>query len=58
MDPDAALSRLRRLMEQLNDQTDPVDLEVYETFSGLDAWLTGGGFLPAPWARARPEEPR
>ena len=53
MDPDAALTRLRELMEQIDDAPgiDAIALETRVTFDALDAWLTNGGFFPAPWAR-------
>lgn len=46
MDPDAALDKLRRAMA---DEDNGIPLEVYEAFTGLDNWLSRGGFLPSAW---------
>lgn len=59
MDPNAALTRIRRLLEALGFQVEPdtglVDLddacELIDAFRGLDSWLSSGGFLPADWSR-------
>jgi hypothetical protein len=47
MDPDEALRALRRLADTAEAPEAWADY-----FSGLDDWLTGGGFLPAQWRRA------
>lgn len=59
MDPDAALAnartlvaRLRRAQAQGQDQAvASVAAELADAFDALDDWLSGGGFLPAAWAR-------
>lgn len=56
MDPDEAR---RRLNELLTDPYSANDLseasaqrdEIVELWQALDSWLSGGGFLPSPWAR-------
>jgi hypothetical protein len=53
MDPDVALNEIRALVVLYND--DKVGLtgwqitELVEKISGLDEWLTNGGFTPASW---------
>jgi hypothetical protein len=60
MDPNAALTRLRALMTELEHslpgpdvlRTTPVEdgaAEVIEQWEALDAWLSKGGFLPQAW---------
>jgi hypothetical protein len=60
MDPNAALTRLRELMWELECQlpgpdvlrTTPVEdaaTEVLDQWQALDAWLSKGGFLPQAW---------
>ena len=54
MDPNAALVRLRELMTLLDTIDNKEDrlsaiAEVYDTFTGLDTWLSRGGFLPIAW---------
>ncbi len=64
MDPDAALQRIRSLRTHLLAELDsgapdmgevdqPV-LDLLEYFHSLDFSLSIGGFLPSPWALARP----
>jgi hypothetical protein len=56
MDPDQALRDLRgaltALRRALDDDTDDVAdhaSTALDLFTGLDHWLTAGGFLPADW---------
>ena len=58
MDPEAALTRLRELAEEIieridadesYDHLDDLPSEMAETFQGLDQWITRGGFLPRDW---------
>jgi len=47
MDPDEALAELRALAEK-TISLDVAD-EMQQLFSGLDEWLSKGGFLPKDW---------
>lgn len=58
MDPDEALAALRAMCaqwrgleptRQMREGDDRAEALV-EQFEALDGWLTGGGFLPKPWA--------
>jgi hypothetical protein len=60
MDPNEALRRVRRMMQSILEKgaeegvVNAGDvLELIDHVEGLDNWLTGGGFLPEPWRRAR-----
>jgi hypothetical protein len=60
MDPDEALSQLRKLVAVTIDGGTPDGKptpreameEFAELFSGLDNWMSTGGFLPKPWRRS------
>lgn len=55
MDPNAALAQLRAILETARaedrnlDRFDAACMD--ELFSGLDQWLSSGGFLPDAWKR-------
>lgn len=54
MDPNGALQRIRAIVSDWEDPEgsglDAWDMErALELFSGLDQWLTNGGYLPAEW---------
>lgn len=57
MDPNAALARIRHLADRILDERTSEDVagflasELADTVTGLDEWLTRGGFLPEPWAQ-------
>lgn len=63
MDPDAALARLRELLEptkvdamieDTNTQNGEVEsalTEAAELFAALDSWMSKGGFAPGNWKR-------
>jgi len=62
MDPNACLTELLRLSEQIQeviDEDEPIDSgaaiadldRVTELVMALDGWITGGGFLPERWSR-------
>jgi hypothetical protein len=63
MDPDAALARLRELLDPakvdavLNDintqdgHAEHLLNEACDVFSGLDDWISKGGALPKAWER-------
>lgn len=63
MDPNEALAELRRLAatcereDSLRGNTNLRKLEALdrwgELFSGLDNWLSNGGFLPLDWHPAK-----
>jgi len=50
MDPDAALEEIRQLCRTS-------DSRLAELISGLDEWLSRGGFKPADWQTARVVSP-
>lgn len=59
MDPNTTLAMIRRIAD-LTADTDTDDLsesdiqslsELAVLISSLDAWITGGGFLPDAWQR-------
>lgn len=56
MDPNKALEEIRSMCREVFPDPEDgytVDLEkaaeMIETFEGLDAWLTRGGFKPKDW---------
>lgn len=54
MDPDAALAVIRELAAEINEAgPDALDeiaaMRLADHVTGLDQWLTKGGFLPADW---------
>jgi hypothetical protein len=63
MDPDAALARLRELLDPakvdavLNDintqdgHAEHLLSEACDVFAGLDQWISKGGALPKEWTR-------
>jgi len=60
MDPDEALARLRRMVEEdLTDRAWSADTAAADDrcqtyavqFQAVDNWLTNGGFLPADWRK-------
>lgn len=56
MDPNTALTEIRRIASSLNDREEYPPEQVtrlLELVGGLDGWLTGGGFLPTAWERKR-----
>jgi hypothetical protein len=58
MDPDAALRNLRSARDRFDEFDDPFDahdpaVDMADHFSGLDDWMSKGGFPPAEWADAR-----
>lgn len=51
MDPNAALAEIRSILaDRAEDGTWDAE-RLAELINGLDDWITGGGFLPADWAR-------
>ncbi len=63
MDPNAALERIRELIESLTRAADSSEdpgerwfairgelSELVDTWNGLDGWLSKGGFPPRPWS--------
>lgn len=61
MDPNAALTNLRSLLNDYNVAEDSGDLEmqdivandIVEVVRDLDAWISSGGFLPQKWLDAK-----
>jgi hypothetical protein len=59
MDPNANLARQRVVQGYLREAGENVErrmgllTELCQLTEALDHWLTGGGFLPAPWAGAK-----
>lgn len=55
MDPNVTLGRIREILEAYDREEDEVSHhlgnELVDLVEGLDHWLSGGGFLPAPWAK-------
>ena len=59
MDPTIALENVRRHLQDLGqavEDEDRYEIEenlgaLQEAFSGLDNWLSTGGFLPGAWSR-------
>jgi len=69
MDPNANLEEQRELVATINKErddgaSDPDELiqaalRLTELVEALDAWISGGGFLPREWATsANPGPPR
>lgn len=59
MDPNAALAALRGHLAEV-DTVEPHDVralldDLAEKVSGLDEWLSKGGFPPEAWVKVRPE---
>lgn len=53
MDPNAALDEIRSLAARADGGLGRSDAErLAELVSGLDSWLSGGGFLPSDWQRS------
>lgn len=56
MDPDALLKEIREtVLSHLCNQEIELDLFM-EQVQALDAWLSGGGFLPKVWRNNREKE--
>lgn len=57
MDVDAIVTELREAYNEVQDGALTIDRaeQLISEFDSLDTWLTGGGELPATWAR--PEYP-
>jgi len=55
VDPDECLAMIRSLVNEMQDLTynDSRPAELVEAVSGLDEWITSGGFLPEVWTGAR-----
>lgn len=55
MDPNAALKKIRDLVETMDGQPDEMIVGMAEELAvlvqGLDEWLSKGGFLPKAWQR-------
>jgi hypothetical protein len=52
MDPNAALERIRGLVNRmLDDEENPDGQELAELFEGLDQWISSGGFIPTDWLK-------
>lgn len=51
MDPEAALSKLREMVGDINadNHHSSTTRRLAERFEALDEWLSNGGFLPAAW---------
>lgn len=53
MDPDAALDQIRALIAVITGTEDYLtqaqQLDLAETFDGLDAWMSRNGFPPGDW---------
>jgi hypothetical protein len=54
MDPNAALAKIRNLIDSINRASNPDDAipdynDALDAFQDLDAWLSQGGFLPVSW---------
>lgn len=57
MDPNTALAELRSLVRVINSDIDDDTVAIMATdlvnvVSGLDDWLSKGGFLPDDWKKA------
>lgn len=56
MDPDEALYLIRRLTKEFDEVGEDdeaaayVGSELVDAVSGLDEWLSRGGFLPEDWS--------
>lgn len=55
MDPTQALNDLRELIKQFEggDISLRAIHAIVDTFTGLDEWLSTGGFLPGQWSENR-----
>ena len=60
MDPNEALRYIRKLTENIKNTIaegiapDPDSVnELADTWTGLDEWMSKGGFLPKDWAAGR-----
>lgn len=55
MDPNEALARIRRMVDQIIAQpstaTSDDAIALAEVVEGLDHWIARGGFLPEAWAK-------
>lgn len=57
MDPDAALAKLRELLDgatvdaKSDDELWEIVHEAVDVFAGLDNWISKGGYLPKEWQR-------
>jgi hypothetical protein len=58
MDPNAALAAIRSALAELDENVrsghayDHTSVfELIESVTGLDGWLSKGGFLPTDWSR-------
>lgn len=60
MDPDIALTEIRRLREQISRDLDPRNYSeaderdvtrLLDLTESLDSWLSNGGFLPKAWRK-------
>lgn len=51
MDPNATLARIREILNEEDSGIDVVDelIELSQLVSGLDGWISAGGFLPEAW---------
>lgn len=51
MDPDAAVRRIREIINNYDKASDEHELasELVDLVSGLDQWLSKGGHLPYQW---------
>lgn len=57
MDPDATLQDIRQTTTRIENDpgnNDTADMwRLVDLVSELDSWLSGGGFLPTDWHRAK-----
>jgi hypothetical protein len=57
MDPNTALQAMRRAIRIMHRGTDEerehAGVELADLVTGLDEWLTRGGFLPTEWQASR-----
>lgn len=56
MDPDALLTTLREAVQESREDGTTEEIvdrlwAMADLVDNLDAWLTGGGFLPSDWSR-------
>lgn len=58
MDPTEALNDIRNMSERLEDTEDPSVSQLLTDISGLDDWISKGGFLPDQWRNVRRGRPR
>lgn len=54
MDPNVCLTNLRGLvtaiLDNADESTSELLLELCESFDSLDGWIRNGGFLPTDWS--------